>query len=137
MTRSSNLPTPNFVLLQHGTTLQRAQRLLLQPPDENYIEPGGNQFSRAEAFSTVIVGHKPLTLGSARQYAIQKANLFPNEGGPVILEIEAPESLIDLLRADPISEAVLASGEARFEIEVGLAELKSVWSTLPKRIITL
>ncbi len=58
--------------------------------------------------------------------ARNKNLLFPNEGGPVILEIEVPESLVG--KAD-------IGGEVRFEPGFGLEELLAAWPSLPKRIL--
>lgn len=123
------------VVLHHGTTLARAQQLLSTPPDPNYIEPGGNQYTRADGFSTVIAGHAATSLGSADQYARTKATNFPSEGGPVILEVEVPEWIVDILQNDPIAGMVVASGEVRFEPDLGLTELQQAWATLTKRIV--
>lgn len=78
-----------------------------------------------------------MALGTAEAYARAKANLFPNEGGPAILEVEVPEWIIDILRNDPIAAAVMASGEVRFEPDLGLAELQQAWPTLAKRIVPI
>ncbi len=56
-----------------------------------------------------------------------KARLFPNEGGPAIIEIEVPESIV--AKAD-------LGGEVRFEPGYGLAELLAAWPSIPKRIIS-
>ncbi len=69
---------PSLVVLRHGTTLRRAQQLLNTPPDPNFVEPGGNQYTRAEGFSTVIAGQTTMSLGSAERYARTKAANFPN-----------------------------------------------------------
>jgi hypothetical protein len=123
------------VVIRHGTTLQRARQLLNIPPDPNYIEPGGNKHTRADGFSTVIAGQTTTSLGSAEQYARTKSANFPNEGGPVILEVEVPEWIVDILRNDPIAGMIVASGEARFEPDLGLTELQQAWPTLTKRIV--
>jgi hypothetical protein len=128
---------PSLVALCHGTTLRRAQQLLNNPPDPNFIEPGGNQYTRADGFSTVIAGQATTSLGSAEQYARTKAANFPNEGGPVILEIQVPEWIIDILRNDPIAGMIIVSGEARFEPDLGLTELQQAWPTLTKRIVSV
>jgi hypothetical protein len=123
------------VVIRHGTTLHRARQLSQNPPDANYIEPGGNQYTRAGGFSTVIAGQAATSLGSAEQYARTKAANFPNEGSPAIPEVEVPEWIVDILRNDPIAAMILASGEARFEPDLGLMELQQAWPTLTKRII--
>src|SRR5436189_1505731 len=89
--------------LIHGTTRQRAERLLGNPPDDNFIEPGATRSARAGGFSTVPAGATETPLGTAADYARGKHNLFPNEGGPVILEVDVPEWIVDILRNDPIA----------------------------------
>jgi hypothetical protein len=59
--------------------------------------------------------------------AARKAAIFPNEGGPAILEIEVPESIVR--KAD-------IKGEVRFEPGFGFEELLAAWPTIPKRILT-
>src|SRR5204862_5980266 len=85
------------VVIRHGTTLHRAQQLLRAPPDPDYIEPGGNHYTRAGGFSTDIAGQSAASMGSAEQYARAKAANFPSEGGPAILEVEVPERIVDIL----------------------------------------
>ncbi len=112
-----------LILLRHGTTKQRAEAIVRSGPDPNYREPGG--LVRAEGFSTARVqGSYPQ--GSPERAAAGKARLFPNEGGPAIVEVEVPESIVRM--------AELA-GEVRFEPGFGLEELLQVWASLPKRIV--
>ena len=66
-----------------------------------------------------------------------KDSLFPNEGGPAILEIAVPPWIMDILFADPLMEAVSQGGEARFEKGFGLEELCAEWSNITKRVILL
>jgi hypothetical protein len=68
----------------------------------------------------------PYPYGSPEEIATKKAMNFPSEGGPAILEIEVPESLVR--KSD-------LEGEVRFEPGYGLEELIDAWSMLPKRII--
>ncbi|MBY0457594.1 MAG: hypothetical protein K2V38_09675 [Gemmataceae bacterium] len=130
------LPKP-VVILRHGTTLRRAERLLAVPPDAGFVEPGGNQFTTADGFSTVIAGRAEGGLGSAERYARAKAANFPSEGGPAILEVEVSAEIVDILRNDPIAGMIVASGEVRFEPDLGLPELQQVWPTLTKRVVPL
>jgi hypothetical protein len=127
--------TPATVLLRHGTTRERAVRVLAVGPDANHIEPGGDAYSRAAGFSTVVAGAPTGALGAPEHYARAKAANFPNEGGPVILEVEVPGWIVDILCADPFAAAVVASGEVRFEPDLGLPELQREWPTLNKRIV--
>jgi hypothetical protein len=66
-----------------------------------------------------------------------KAALFPDEGGPDILELTVPARIMDLLHADPIANGLARGGEIRFEAESGLEQLRLEWPHLPKRVIEL
>jgi hypothetical protein len=79
----------------------------------------------AEGFSTSRVKGFFLT-GSPERVAAAKARLFPDEGGPAILEVEVPESIVR--KAD-------IKTEVRFEAGFGLEELLALWTTLPKRVV--
>jgi hypothetical protein len=59
--------------------------------------------------------------------AAGKAALFPDEGGPAILEIEVPEEIVAL--------AINEIAEIRFEPGFGLEELRAAWTALAKRIL--
>jgi hypothetical protein len=111
-------------VLRHGTTRRRGEAILRDGPDVNFREPG--DFIRAEGFSAVPVGVK-CPLGMPEDYAVRKASLFPDEGGPVIVEFEVPEELIDL--------AYREGGDVCFLPGWGLEELLQAWPTLPKRIL--
>ncbi len=111
-----------LVLLRHGTTRQRAEAIFRDGPDPSFREPGG--FGTAEGFSTARVqGAYPF--GVPDTVALGKGVLFPNEGGPAILEIEVPQSLVAM--ADLV-------GEVRFDPGYGLEELLAIWPLIPKRI---
>src|SRR5437899_12205190 len=113
----------SLVRLRHGTTRLRAEAILRHGPDPNYKEPGGSDL--AEGFSTTRVqGSYPY--GSPDAIAAGKARLFPNEGGPAIVEIEVPESIVQ--KAD-------LEGEVRFERGFGLEELLAAWPLITKRIL--
>jgi hypothetical protein len=45
-----------------------------------------------------------------------------------------PEWIVDILRNGPIAATIVASGEARFEPDLGLTELQQAWPTLTKRM---
>src|SRR5688500_15248558 len=111
-------------LLQHGTTRQRAESVEKNGPNPHFVEPNG--YSPAGGFSTAPA-NGPFFLGSPQQYAEGKARLFPQEGGPAIIEVEVPDLIAAL--------AIRAGGEFRFEAGWGLEELLEAWSTLTKRII--
>ena len=69
--------------------------------------------------------------------ARNKAALFPNEGGPAILEVIVPARIMAILYADPIAAGLARSGEIRFDVESGLTELQAEWHHLTKRVIRL
>jgi hypothetical protein len=126
--------TPPPVTLHHGTTLWRARRIAAGGPDPDFVEPHG---PRAEVFSTAYADARVRALGNPEDYARLKAANFPTEGGPVILEIEVPAWIVDVILADRIGAYYASSGEVRFEPGVGLDELLREWLTIPKRIIPL
>jgi hypothetical protein len=116
-------PSHRTRTLRHGTTKRRADAILQYGPDPKFLEPGGTDPARG--FSTYPDG-APVSVGTPGQYAAGKAALFPNEGGPAILEIEVPEDIVDL--------AIDAGGEIRFEPGFGLQELLDAWPQIIKRI---
>jgi hypothetical protein len=118
-----------MAILLHGTTRQRATALLTQPPDPDFVEPGGGP--RAENFSTCLEAG-PFPLGTPEDYARQKAAQFPNEGGPVILAVDVPDDII-ALAVDPIFFP-LSQGVVQFDKGAGLDELRTIWLTLAKQI---
>ena len=114
-----------LVRLRHGTTRQRAEAILRDGPNPNFREPGGSD--TAEGFSTArLTG--PYPYGSPEDMAIRKDRLFPKEGGPVLLEVEVPATIVR--QAD-------LEGEVRFEFGFGLKELLAAWPSLAKRILPL
>jgi hypothetical protein len=124
-------------ILHHGTTLQRAREIEANGPDPNYREPGSGHLPAAEGFSTVIGDGRPCSTGTPDTAASNKAALFPDEGGPAILEIRVPAWIMAILYADPIGAGLARSGEIRFEPESGLDELRAEWHNLTKRVIPL
>jgi hypothetical protein len=126
-----------IVVLWHGTTLRRAERLLIVPPEPLYVEPKGKIDNRARGFSTAIQGAPDIGLGTPEAYARSKAVNFPDEGGPVILEVEVPGWIVDIIFDDPELGLGALSGDIRFEPGVGLEELIRSWPTLAKRIVRL
>jgi hypothetical protein len=101
---------------------QRAASIVLKGPDPTFMESGGADPARG--FST-CPAQGPFPYGTPEKYAAGKANLFPTEGGPAIVEIEAPDDLASL--------AINAGGEIRFEPGFGLEELLKAWPTLAKK----
>ncbi len=121
-----------MAILHHGTTRHRADRIVAQGPDPDFVEPGGGQ--RAENFSTCLEAG-PFPLGTPEEYARRKAAAFPSEGGPVILAVDVPDDIITLA-VDPLY-LPLRQGIVQFDEGAGLEELRAVWSTLPKQIMTV
>ena len=97
--------------LRHGTTRRRAEAILRGGPDPSFQEPGG--LDTAGGFSTVRT-QGPFPFGSPEEIALGKSQLFPDEGGPAIIEIEVPQSIVQ--KAD-------LGGEVRFEPGFGIEEL--------------
>ena len=63
-----------MAILLHGTTRRRAEQILANGPDPEFIEPGGG--TRAEGFSTCLEAG-PFPVGSPEEYARRKAAAFP------------------------------------------------------------
>lgn len=128
---------PEVVILRHGTTLRRAERIAARGPDWRFVEPGGSLQVTADGFSTAAAGTPDFGLGTPETYARRKARLFPNEGGSVILEVEVPIGIVDLVLGDPGLGPGARSGDVRFEPGVGLEELLQAWPDLVKRVLPL
>jgi hypothetical protein len=128
-------PSPS--ILHHGTTLRRARAIEANGPDPSFREPGSGHLPPAEGFSTVIGDGRTCGTGTPRMAALQKDILFPDEGGPAILEVSVPAWIMAILYADPIATALACSGEIRFDPESGLNELRAEWHKLTKRVIPL
>jgi hypothetical protein len=119
-----------LAILHHGTTRQRAQQILASGPDPDFIEPGGG--ARADGFSACLETG-PFPLGRPEDYARQKAAAFPAEGGPVILEVEVPDDVIELATDDAFFP--LSQGVVQFDEGAGLEELRTAWPALAKRMV--
>jgi hypothetical protein len=124
-------------VLHHGTTLLRARAIELHGPDPDFREPGTAGLPPAEAFSTVIGDGRQCGTGTPDAVARNKNALFPNEGGPAILEVSVPAWIMAIIYADPIAGGLARSGEICFEPECGLSELRAEWDNLTKRVIEL
>ena len=83
----------------------------------------------------------PFDVGSPADYAVQKARIFPDEGGPAIVEFELPDSVADEMIGGPglleAGKALDAGFEIRFEKRQGLELLLAQWPELKKRMIEL
>jgi hypothetical protein len=130
-------PDPLPTILHYGTTLSRAQAIEAGGPDPTFREPGTGHLPPAEGFSTVIGDGRPSSTGTPEEAARNKDALFPDEGGPAILEVVVPAWIMDILLADPIAAGLARGGEMRFEPENGLNELRAEWHHLTKRVIPL
>jgi hypothetical protein len=116
------------VILLHGTTRHRSERIQEHGPDPNFVEPGGK--TRAESFSTYVeVG--PFPFGTPEAYACGKAADFPNEGGAAILVVDVPDEVVALAVNERFP---LSQGLVQFDEGAGLAELIAVWPTLWKDV---
>jgi hypothetical protein len=117
-----------MVMLLHGATRRRAERILAHGPDPNFQEPGDDQ--RAEAFWTSLASG-PFPEGTPEEYARGKAALFPEEGGPAILVLDVPDDLVALTDQVyyPFRWGVVAFEEGR-----GLEELLAAWPTISREI---
>ncbi len=121
-----------MAIVLHGTTRYRAERIMAQGPDPDFIEPGGG--TRAEGFSTCLeVG--PFPIGTPKEYACRKAAAFPNEDGPAILRVDVPDDILALAADEayfPRSQGII-----QFDEGAGLQELRAAWPSLTKTIVLL
>src|SRR6516225_9842254 len=109
-----------MVRLQHGTTRKRAEAILANRPDPKFVEPGG--LDTADGFSTAPA-EGPFPEGSPIEYAMLKARLFPDEGGPAIVELEVSEALVQMTWPEIGVRDLLSGGDIRFQARSGLEEL--------------
>ena len=128
---------PSPLILHHGTTLLRARAIEAIGPDPSFREPSSGRLPPAEGFSTVIGDGRPSATGTPQMAAREKDLLFPDEGGPAILEVSVPAWIMAILYADSIAAGLARSGEIRFDPESGLDELRAEWHNLTKRVIPL
>ena len=117
-----------MAMLLHGTTRWRAERIIANGPDPDFVEPGGGP--RAENFSTYLETG-PFILRSPKEYALGKAMNFPTEGEPVVLVLDVPDEIID--RTDLVNFP-RRFGVIQFDPGFGLEELGAAWPTITKRI---
>jgi hypothetical protein len=125
-----------MVILVHGTTRSRAERIVVVGPDPHFREPDPRTKLPAgpetEGFSTYLKSG-PFILLPPDDYAESKALQFPDEGGPVILEIVVPDDLVALAADDTYFP--LYQGLVQFDLGHGLKELREAWPRLIKRIV--
>jgi hypothetical protein len=111
------------MILLHGTTRWRAERILRTGPLQGFSEPGGEK--ETEFFLYRESG--PFLKGTPEEYARRKAKLFPTEGGAVILVLDVPDEIVRLAESDDLP---LEHGLVLFEAGAGLEELLEQWSTI-------
>jgi hypothetical protein len=114
------------MILLHGTTRWRAEQILDLGPDPRFREPSGQAL--ADGFST-NVETGPFLFGTPADYARGKAKAFPDEGGPVILVLDAPDDIVQKAVNDwfPLSQGLI-----QFDPGAGLEELVAAWSIVKK-----
>jgi hypothetical protein len=116
------------MILLHGTTRARAERILQQGPSAHFQEPGGQAWE--DGFS-MNVESGPFLFGRPEDYARGKAQEFSGEGGPVILAVDVPEQIVQRAANEwfPLSQ-----GLVQFDPGAGLEELVAAWPGLSKEI---
>lgn len=133
--------------LLHGTTRARAERILQQGPDVNFVEPGDTR--GAENFTFTVEGTRS-DLGASVVYALGKAAEFTNERGPAVVLVDVPddivrhatlehlalfEGIISYNIADGLNDLVaLCGGVVQFDPGPILDNLLAMWATLAKEI---
>jgi hypothetical protein len=116
------------MILLHGTTRVRAERIAQDGPNPRFHEPGG-QVSE-DGFSMTIESG-PFLFGTPEEYARGKAKEFPDEGGPVILAVDVPDDVVQRAANEWVP---LAQGLVQFDPGAGLEELTLAWPTLANEI---
>jgi hypothetical protein len=120
-----------MAVLLHGTTRARAERIVAEGPDLDFVEPGGIETD--DGFSGYLESYPgPFPIGAPIDYARDKAAVFPAEGGPVILAVDVPDDIIALAVDEvylPLSE-----GLVQFNRGAGWEELRAAWPSLAKEI---
>ena len=121
-----------MAIVVHGTTLRRAERIMIYGPDPDFVEPGSTV--RAEGFSTCLEGG-PFPIGTPEEYARRKAAAFPDEGGAAILRVDLPDGIIALATDDTYFP--LSQGLVQFDEQAGLNELRAAWPSITKQVVRL
>ena len=119
-----------MAILLHGTTLHRAELILTNGPNLDYIESGGSIPS--DEFSTLLEDARTDVVGAVVEYAIKKAKNFPDERGPAVLVIDVPDEIVDLTFDEYLPRS---QGLAQFDRGgEALRLLQETWHDLPKHI---
>lgn len=110
------------MLLIHGTTRRRAERIIARGPDPEYRDR--TELPHKDGFSTYASWAQQDDLGSSRDYAVMKHLDFPNEGEPVILKMEVPDGVVARAvdRYYPLAQGIIV-----FNYGHGIEELLAVW----------
>src|SRR5438105_1613976 len=116
--------------LLHGTTRNRADKIVQGGPNPRYQEPGGQNCRDGFSF---YFDTGPFLFGAPIDYACGKAKAFPNEGGPAILEVDVPDEIIAVADGGWFPQT---QGIVQFDVGAGIEELLAAWPTLQKRIST-
>lgn len=133
--------------LLHGTTRDRAERILQYGPDVHFVEPEG--MTTAGNISFTIEGMESV-VGESVTYARGKAVAFPNERGPSVIAIDVPDEIVRMAAVEHLSLfgglivynegadlrdlAALCGGVIQFDSGPALDHLLSQWSTYVKVI---
>jgi hypothetical protein len=114
------------MILIHGTTRHRAERIVDLGPDPHYREGGG--WGLADGFSATLESG-PFHFGMPEDYARGKANEFPDEGGAVILILDVPDEVVERSATEwfPLSQ-----GLVQYDPGAGLEVLLAVWADVAK-----
>ena len=97
-------------------------------PLPDYQESGGRQWE--DGFS-MAAEYGPFNLGNPETYARRKANLFPGEGGPVLLIVDVPYSITEIALSDLFD---INEGLIQFDYGYGIEELRAQWPQLSKEV---
>jgi len=117
------------MILLHGTTRHRADRILAVGPNPAFREPGGR--ATEDGFSLAVEAG-PFFFGTPEEYARGKAAEFPGEGGPVILELDVPDAVV---RAAVNEWFPLSQGVVQFDPGAGLEELTAAWPAIARSAV--
>ncbi len=112
------------MILLHGTTRRRAERIIELGPDPRFREPGGQ--ATDDGFS-LNLETGPFHFGIPDDYARGKAEEFSDEGGAVILVLEVPDEIVQTAITEWLP---LSQGLVQFDPGSGLEELKTAWSRI-------
>jgi hypothetical protein len=90
--------------------VERARAIEANGPDPSFRELGSSHLPPAEGFSTVIGDGRPCGTGTPEMAAREMDLLFPDEGGPPILEVSVPAWIIETAGGDCRLQATEEAG---------------------------